>query len=93
MKGVPVVKAEDIIRSVAGWCKVKVGRLPSADTAKAFRSELNGVTLLQLADTFGELKKDATLQQDDTSKFHQGYSAFEVCYTENGKQRVLTVGL
>lgn len=73
---------------------MKVGRLPSAATAKAFRSELNGMTLLQLADTFGELKKDATLQQDDTSKFHQGYTAFEVCYTEeDGEQRVLTVGL
>jgi hypothetical protein len=94
-EGVKAAKAKDIIRAVAQWCRVKIGKLPMAmATANCFRTELNGVMLLQLAETLGGGKHDATLQQDDPSKFHDPFFAYEVCYTEDdGKQRVMTLGL
>jgi hypothetical protein len=50
--------------------------------------------LLQIADVFKEGKKDATLQQDDTTKRHQAYSAFEASYLDDdGKRKVLTLGI
>jgi hypothetical protein len=94
-QNVKASKLEFIIREVLKtFClNLKVARLPTASTASSWRSELNAVTLIQAGETFAKGKKDSTLQQDDTTKEHQGYSAFEVSYLEGKERKVITLGI
>lgn len=95
-QNVKAAKIEPIIRCVlAFFCPhLEIGPLPARTTAGTWRTELHGVTLCQIGETFLDGKKDATLQQDDTTKKHEGFSAFEAAFNdESGEKKVFTLGL